>query len=138
MKKVIGKIREQGKAYKPHTNQWNVMNQLIDLVAADPAAAELVEKDLDIPEMGVPKIVAEITGKRMADPAEVMKALCNFYGLAVPEELPPEYWRHEMAERTERTARTEKAARPQKAAEPAPKPQSKVVSFMELLGGAEE
>ncbi len=132
MKKVIGKIREQGKAYKPHTNQWNVMNQLIDLVAADPAAAELVEKDLDIPEMGVPKIVAEITGKRMADPVEVMRALCKFYGLAVPEELPPEYWR------TERTARTEKAARIQKVAEPAPKPQSKVVSFMDLLGGAEK
>ena len=124
MKKVIGKIREQGKAYKPHTNQWNVMNQLIDLVAADPAAAELVEKDLDIPEMGVPKIVAEITGKRMADPVEVMKALCRFYSLAVPEELPPEYWRHELAKRTEKAA-------------PEPETKKAVVSFMDLLGGGE-
>lgn len=121
MKKVIEKIREQGKEYKPHTNQWNVMNQLIDLVAADPAAAELVEKDLDIPEMGVQKIVAEITGKRIADSVEVMKALCKFYGLAVPEELPPEYWRQEMAETPQSVS----------------KPQSKVVSFMDLLGGGE-
>ena len=119
MKKVIEKIREQGKGYKPHTNQWNVMNQLIDLVAADPAAAELVEKDLDIPEMEVQKIVAEITGKRMADQVEVMKALCRFYGLTVPEELPPEYWRTG------------------KSTVPSSTPQSKVVSFMDMLGGGE-
>lgn len=126
MEKVIEKIREQGKEYKPHTNQWNVMNQLIDIVAQDAAAADLVEKDLDVPEMSVAKLVSEITGKRMADPVEVMKAICKFYGLAVPEELPPEYWRHEMAERTERKA--------------APQPAAKktVVSFMDLLGGAGE
>ena len=123
MEKVIEKIREQGKEYKPHTNQWNVMNQLIDIVAQDAAAADLVEKDLDVPEMSVAKLVSEITGKRMADPVEVMKAICKFYGLAMPEELPPEYWRHEMAERTERKAVPQPAAK------------KTVVSFMDLLGG---
>lgn len=120
MEKVIEKIREQGKGYKLYSNEWNVMNQLIDIVAQDAAAADLVEKDLDIPEMSVPKIVSQITGKRIADPVEVMKAICKFYGLAVPNQLPLEYWR------------TEKKAVPVSA----PKPQNKVVSFMELLGGA--
>ncbi|MGI5895174.1 MAG: hypothetical protein ACOX6P_11405 [Candidatus Merdivicinus sp.] len=117
MEKVIEKIREQGKGYKAHSNEWNVMNQLIDLVAADPVAADLVDKDLDVPEMSVKKLVSEITGKRMADPIEVMKAICKFYGLAVPDELPPEYWR------------TEKKTAPQPAAK------KTVVSFMDLLGG---
>ena len=126
MEKVIEKIREQGKGYKPHTNQWNVMNQLIDIVAQDAAAADLVEKDLDVPEMSVAKLVSEITGKRMADPVEVMKAICKFYGLAVPDELPPEYWR------TEKSARTGTKAVPQPAAK------KTVVSFMDLLGGAGE
>ena len=129
MEKVIEKIREQGKGYKPHSNQWNVMNQLIDIVAADPVAADLVDKDLDVPEMSVTKLVAEITGKRMADPVEVMKAICKFYGLAVPDELPPEYWRNESAERSETIARAEKKAAPKPAAKKA------VVSFMDLLGG---
>lgn len=123
MEKVIEKIREQGKGYKPHTNQWNVMNQLIDIVAQDAAAADLVEKDLDVPEMSVAKLVSEITGKRMDDPVEVMKAICKFYGLAVPEELPPEYWR------TEKSAHTGTKAVPQPAAK------KTVVSFMDLLGG---
>ena len=114
---VIAKIKAQGAGYKPHSNEWNVMNQLIDIVASDEAAAGLVEKDLDVPEMSIKKLVAEITGKRMADPVEVMKAICKFYGLEVPGELPPEYWR------------TEKTAVPQPAAK------KTVVSFMDLLGG---
>ena len=120
---VIAKIKAQGAGYKPHSNEWNVMNQLIDIVAEDEAAADLVEKDLDVPEMSIKKLVAEITGKRMADPVEVMKAICKFYGLEVPGELPPEYWRHEMAERTEKTAVPQPAAK------------KTVVSFMDLLGG---
>lgn len=131
MEKVIEKIREQGKTYRKHSNEWNVMNQLIDIVAQDAAAADLVDKDLDVPEMSVTKLVAGITGKRMADPVEVMKAICKFYGLAVPDELPREYWR------TERTMSTESAERTEKKAAPKPKTKKAVVSFMDLLGGVE-
>lgn len=117
---VIAKIREQGKGYKAHGNEWNVMNQLIDLVAVDAAGAELVEKDLDMPEMAVDKLVKKITRARLADPVKVMEEICKFYGLKVPEELPPEYWRSEEKGRAE----------PER-----PGPRKKVVSFMELLGG---
>ena len=76
---VIAKIREQGKGYKAHGNEWNVMNQLIDLVAVDAAGAELVEKDLDMPEMAVDKLVKKITRARLADPVKVMEEICKFY-----------------------------------------------------------
>ena len=33
-------------------------------------------------------------GKRLADPREVMKVICDFYKIPCPAELPPEVWRN--------------------------------------------
>lgn len=93
MNKVIDEIYKQGKDYKKHTNEWNVMQQLVDIIAAQPKCAEIVEQDLKIKEMDLAHLVKQITGKRMSDPIEVMKAICKFYSIDCPDELPPEHWR---------------------------------------------
>lgn len=36
IKSCVEEINKQGKGYKKHTNQWNVMQQLIDIVTDNP------------------------------------------------------------------------------------------------------
>ena len=91
---TIEKIKEQSKEYKKFTNEWNAANQLIDIVAvSSPETAEIVIKDLGVKEMEVPEAVKKVTGQRIGDPEKVMKVICEFYGIPVPDELPSEYWR---------------------------------------------
>lgn len=110
---TLALINEQGKTYKKHSNQWNVMQQLIDIIAAEPESAEIVYDDLQVEGLQLPKLVQRITAKRIADPVEVMKAICDFYKISCPAELPPEHWR------------TKKAA--------PPKPVTKAPSLLDLL-----
>lgn len=110
---TLALIREQGKTYRKHSNEWNVMQQLIDILAADPQSAEIVYQDLQVEEMKLPKLVSKVTGKRIADPKEVMRVICDFYKIPCPAELPPEHWR------------TNKAA--------PPKPVTKAPSLLDLL-----
>lgn len=97
LEETLALINEQGQRYKKHSNEWNVMNQLIDILAAQHESAAIVYEDLQVEEMKLPKLVERIIRKRMADPVEVMKEICDFYGIPCPAELPQEHWREELA-----------------------------------------
>lgn len=114
LEKTIEKINSQHN-FDPHDNEWNVVNQLIDILHADPSGAELVFHDLDNETMNVKSLARTITGKRLRDPVKIMGEICDFYHIKKPAELPPEMWR---------SARI-----------PAPteKPPSKVLNIMDLL-----
>ena len=81
--------------YKKFSNKWNVMQQLIDIVSVQPDSAEIVLQDLKATEMNLHALTSKITGKRLADPLEVMKAICDFYKIPCPDTLPPEVWRQD-------------------------------------------
>lgn len=94
LEKVIKEINNQGKDYRKHSNQWNIMQQLIDVVSAQPESAEIVLQDLQVKEMNLSAVVNKITGRRLTNPCEVMKQICEFYKIPCPSELPPEVWRN--------------------------------------------
>lgn len=93
LNEAIAEIELQGKNYTKFSNNWNVMQQLIDILAYMPESAEIVLQDLKIKEMQLTALVQKITGKRLADPMKVMEEICEFYAIPTPEELPPEVWR---------------------------------------------
>ena len=97
LEETLALINEQGQQYKKHSNEWNVMNQLIDILAAQPESAAIVYEDMQVEEMKLKKVVSKVTGKRIADPEKVMRAICDFYKIPCPAELPPEYWRTKQA-----------------------------------------
>ena len=76
----------------PHTNEWNVINQLLDLVEADREAKRIVSGDLENENLSIDNLVRTVLRGRPG-PIEVMKKICEFYGLPCPDELPPEVWR---------------------------------------------
>lgn len=86
-------IKTQGKNYKKYSNEWNVMQQLIDIITAQPESAEIVLQDLKIKEMRLNALVASVMNQRLAGPYKVMTAICKFYAIPTPDELPPEVWR---------------------------------------------
>ena len=91
--KLLEEINKQGAPYTKFSNQWNVMQQLIDIVTVQPESAEIVLTDLQVKEMSLNVLVNNITGKRLADPCKVMEHICDFYKIPCPSELPPEVWR---------------------------------------------
>lgn len=116
-------IKTQGKNYKKYSNEWNVMQQLIDIITAQPESAEIVLQNLKIKEMQLTALVQKITGKRLADPMKVMEEICDFYKIEVPDVLPPEYWRGPAAEAAKKAA-----AKPDQS-----ESKSKYINLMELL-----
>ena len=88
-------INRQGAGFRKFSNQWNVMQQLIDIVSVQPDSAEIVLQDLQVSEMNLNALTNKITGRRLADPFEVMKAICDFYKIQCPDTLPPEAWRQD-------------------------------------------
>lgn len=94
LEKVIEEINKQGESFEKHTNQWNVMQQLIDILSFQPDCAEVVLQDLNIKEMGLSALVKKITAKRLADPVKVMEEICKFYSIPCPDILPLEVWRN--------------------------------------------
>lgn len=80
--------------YKPHGNEWSIANQLIDIIAIDPSAAELVSHDIKKEGMTLKDLVKSVSGKCVSNPLEVVTAICEFYGLNEPATLPPEQWRN--------------------------------------------
>ncbi len=92
--KTINKINEQGKDFQKFSNEWNVMQQLIDILTVQKTSAEIVYQDLDIKEMQLTALVDKVVKKRLSDPYKVMEEICKFYSIPVPEELPPEVWRN--------------------------------------------
>lgn len=87
MKNVNEEIKKALEGKTPHTNEWNVINQLLDLVEADREAKRIVSEDPSIDEL----VRTVLRGR--PGPIEVMKKICDFYGLTCPDELPPEVWR---------------------------------------------
>lgn len=90
---VVKEIEAQAAQYRKHSNQWNVAQQLIDILYDEPDQAGIVYEDLKVKEMSVGSLVQKITGKRIADPEKVMQEICKFYGIRTPDTLPPEHWR---------------------------------------------
>ena len=101
MQNVIAKIKEEIAVQKPYSNEWNVLHQLWDVVAADPEAEQIVAEDLENPDMAFDKLIKKVLFGR-PNAAEAMQRICEFYGLSCPEVLPP------PAEYAERTAKDKK------------------------------
>ena len=95
LQQCLEEINKQGANYSKFSNRWNVMQQLIDIVCVQPDSAEIVMQDLRTNEMSLSSLTNEITGKRLADPLEVMKNICDFYKIPCPGTLPPEVWRQD-------------------------------------------
>lgn len=104
LNKLLEEINKQGASYKKFSNQWNVMQQLIDIVSVQPDSAEIVLQDLKVTEMNLSALTNKITGKCLADPFEVMKAICDFYKIPCPDTLPPEVWRQNSGKASSSTA----------------------------------
>ncbi len=107
LENAVNCIKTQGKNYKKYSNEWNVIQQLIDIITVQPESAEIVLQDLNVEEMQVPALVKKITSKRIANPIEVMNAICDFYSIPKPSELPPEVWRTNNASPAPTTPATE-------------------------------
>ena len=91
------KIEAQQKKEKGRTAAWMVGEQLKDMARREPESAELLDKDLDIPEMSIQ--AAEKKIKDYADkhktgnfacvtPIEAERILREFYGLAKGKPMP--------------------------------------------------
>lgn len=93
---VVEKIERQQAKEKGRTAAWMVGEQLKDIARREPESAELLDKDLDIPEMSIQQ--AEKRIKAWADAhrtgsfacvtgAEAERILREFYGLCTGDGL---------------------------------------------------
>lgn len=106
LKSIIEKINSAitKEGYEKYTNEWNIANQLIDILAVSgDDAIEIVNRDLDIEGMSVPALVKEIKNKRIRNPEQVMKNICDFYKINPSSALPPEHWRNGQDIRPKKT-----------------------------------
>lgn len=87
---AIEKIEEQQKTLNRRSAAWMVGEQLKDLCRMDARAEELLDKDLDVPEMSIQKAEAKIrafadqhkTGSfSCVTPIEADRILREFYGI---------------------------------------------------------
>ena len=87
---AVEKIKRQQAKEKGRTAAWMVGEQLKDMARREPESAELLDKDLDIPEMSIQQAEKKI--KAYADahktgsfacvtPVEAERILREFYGL---------------------------------------------------------
>ncbi len=86
---------------KPYSNEWNVLHQLWDIIAADSEAERIVAEDLENPDMAFDKMIKKVLSGR-PNAMEAMQKICEFYGLSCPKVLPP------PAEYTEQTSKVKK------------------------------
>lgn len=86
---------------KPYSNEWNVLHQLWDIIAADSEAERIVAEDLKNPDMAFDKMIKKVLSGR-PNAMEAMQKICEFYGLSCPKVLPP------PAEYTEQTSKVKK------------------------------
>lgn len=85
------KIEAQQRKEKGHTAAWMAGEQLKDIARCEPESAELLDRDLDIPEMSLQEAEKKIrayadkhrTGNfACVTPIEAERILREFYGLA--------------------------------------------------------
>ena len=95
---AVEKIERQQAKEKGRTAAWMVGEQLKDMARREPESAELLDRDLDIPEMSIQQAEKKI--KAYADAhktgnfacvtgAETERILREFYGLAARAEQSP-------------------------------------------------
>lgn len=125
LQKCIEEIKRQGKGYTAHGNQWNVMQQLIDIISFEPSYAGVVYDDLKIKEMDLKTVIGKVTGERLADPRKVMEKICDFYKIPCPKVLPPEVWRG--------AAPAAPVAKPVASAPAPPKESGGVIDLLDLM-----
>ena len=100
---AVEKIERQQAKEKGRTAAWMVGEQLKDMARREPESAELLDKDLDIPEMSIQQAEKKI--KAYADahktgsfacvtPVEAERILREFYGLNPSGEGAPPHTRH--------------------------------------------
>lgn len=94
LNQLIAKINEEISLnkFEPHSFQWNVCNQLIDIVTVMPESAEIVMQDLSVEAMNTIALVKSIIDNHLENPKTIMKAICDFYKIPTPARLPPEIW----------------------------------------------
>lgn len=94
-RKEAERLIERQQAGKEGTATWMVGEQLKDICRREPAAAELLARDLELPEMSIQEAEKKI--KAWADkhkvgnfacviPQKAEEILREFYGLGKPEE----------------------------------------------------
>lgn len=95
LEQAIQAIETQQKSVKPRSPQWMVGEQLKDLCRQDAKCAELIARDLQVPEMSITEAEKKI--KAFADqnrtgnfacvtPMESDRILREFYGLPAAKE----------------------------------------------------
>ena len=93
---LIAKIKNQidEEKYETYTNEWNVANQLIDIIAvSSESMIEIINQDLTKSKMQVKDVVDAVISERLVNPFKVMEKICKFYGIDCLKELPIEQWR---------------------------------------------
>lgn len=88
---AIEKLLEQQAHVPEHSAPWMVAEQLMDICRREPHSAQLIDQDLDNPEMGIVQAEAEIRAYSDANregatcfcvtPIQAEKILREFYGL---------------------------------------------------------
>lgn len=78
LNEVIGEINLQGKNYTKFSNNWNVMQQLIDILAYMPESARLFA-EFKIKEMQLTALVQKDYRQEACRPMKVMEEICDFY-----------------------------------------------------------
>ena len=98
-KLLIDKIRSQQKGHK-NDPVFMIGEQLLEIAGSEPLSAQLIEKDLDVPEMSLSAAARHLQsyadsnhGKAKCfciTPSVADRLLREFYGLPIPEENAPE------------------------------------------------
>lgn len=99
VREALAAIETQQSKLQQRSAPWMAGEQLKDICRREPAAAELVARDLEVEEMGLKEAEKKI--KEYADahrtgnfacvtPAEAEGILREFYGLPTPAEAAPE------------------------------------------------
>lgn len=88
---AIEKLLEQQARVPEYSAPWMVAEQLMDICRREPHSAQLIDQDLDNPEMGIVQAEAEIRAYSDANrkgatcfcvtPIQAEKILREFYGL---------------------------------------------------------
>lgn len=91
---AIEKLREQQSKVPERSAPWMVAEQLMDICRREPVCAQLIDQDLDNPDMSVAeaekKIKAYADGHKTGNfacvtPSEADRILREFYGLPEPD-----------------------------------------------------
>lgn len=93
LSKLIEEINKVIVEDEPHSNRWNIGNQMIDILFESREKSEMLLHDTQKEGMSIEDCIKNIDGKNIRNPVKVMEEICKFYGLEIPKTLPKEQWR---------------------------------------------